>query len=149
MFGWLPLAVSRFTNNIWIVCSICPPLSIHMSRVSETASQHYHQNKPILYSITSVVISYSYEKKPKLLIIKVLSLRTHTLFNHCIHNISTTSLKHDFLFPLWGSKFWELHCINKFPVFKVYIWCCFGWSMKLENPVNFNENWWTKHKKIL
>ena len=52
VYMWLTaLAVSTFSHRLYIVCSICPPFSIPMSRVNATASQHYHQSKSILCSI--------------------------------------------------------------------------------------------------
>ena len=86
------------------------PLSCHMSIVNATVSRH-HLDKPILWSIPSVS--------------KVLSSCRHASFHHFIDNIIKTSLKHDLWFPFWSPKLLEPHCVKKFIVFKMYIWCCF------------------------
>ena len=72
---------------------------------------------------------------------QVLSTYFSFCFNSCIvkHNLKMIS------YSLCRILSFQNH-IFKFPVFKGYIWRCLCWSMKIKNPENFNENWWTKHK---
>ena len=72
---------------------------------------------------------------------QVLSMYFSFCFNSCIvkHNLKMIS------YSLCRILSFQNH-IFKFPVFKGYIWYCLCWSMKIKNPENFNENWWTKHK---